>query len=58
MTLEENLKIVFNKVYSNNKHIATIRFKQLIIKPIDLNKEELKYINSITLKLNLEIIKT
>jgi len=35
MTLKENLKIIFNKVYSHDVHVATIWFEQLIVKPGD-----------------------
>ena len=55
MNLNKKLKIVYDKIYIEKAHVATIRFGQLLVKPLDLNKEELKYINNLALKLNLEI---
>ena len=56
MTLKENLKIIFNKVYSHDVHVATIWFEQLIIKPGNWDKEIKKNINHIAFKLSLKII--
>lgn len=56
MTLNKNLKIIFNKVYSNDIHIATIWFKQLIVKPGNWDKETTKDINHVAVKLNLDLV--
>ncbi len=56
MTLKENLKIIFNKVYSYDIHVATIWFEQLIVKPGDWNQETKNHINHAALKLNLKLV--
>lgn len=56
MTLHKNLKIIFNKVYSHDIHIATIWLEQLIVKPGNWDKKTTKDINHIAVKLNLELI--
>tara|TARA_R110001592_G_scaffold347760_1_gene641477 strand:- start:499 stop:687 length:189 start_codon:yes stop_codon:yes gene_type:complete len=51
----DEFKIIFNKVYRNNDHIATIRFNKLIVYK---NKEDLiskRYMNKLSIKLNIEI---
>ena len=56
MTLKENLKIIFNKVYSHDVHVATIWFEQLIVKPGNWNQETKNHINHAALKLNLKLV--
>lgn len=56
MTLKENLKIIFNKVYSHDIHVASIWFEQLLVKPGNWDKEIERDINHAAFKLNLKII--
>ena len=52
----ENLKIQFDKVYVDNKHIATIRFGSLVVK-VEWSKNISKPIEYVSKKLNLKIKK-
>ena len=52
----ENLKIKFDKVYVNNKHIATIKFGILVLK-VKWSKSISEPINYVSKKLNLKIKK-
>lgn len=54
--LGEDLKIIYNKVYKKDKHIASIRFNKLIIISENQTEEILKHINHIAIKLNLEVV--
>ena len=56
MTLKKNLKIIFNKVYGHDVHVATIWFEQLIVEPGNWNQETKNNINHTAFKLNLDLI--
>ena len=58
--MPENLKIIFNKIYIDDEHAATIWFNELIVK-IQLAKTALRsldyILDKLNLKLNVEYIK-
>ena len=55
MKPQKNLKILFEKVYNYDIHVATIKFNQLVVKLGDWSNETIKYINYVASKLNLKI---
>tara|TARA_R110000851_G_scaffold41093_8_gene103397 strand:- start:1607 stop:1780 length:174 start_codon:yes stop_codon:yes gene_type:complete len=52
----ENLKIKFDKVYVDDRHIATIRFGNLTLL-VRLSKDISEPLNYVSKKLNLKIVK-
>tara|TARA_R100000655_G_scaffold77867_1_gene117160 strand:+ start:18035 stop:18187 length:153 start_codon:yes stop_codon:yes gene_type:complete len=48
------MKIIYNKIYVENEHVATISFGQLIVKTDD--KDIIKKLKIQAFKLNLELI--
>ena len=52
----ENLKIKFNKIYVDDKHVATIRFGNLAL-TVEWSRAISEPLNYVSKKLNLKIVK-